>query len=117
MEFRTSYSRTHSKGEPGGGQIVVERKGYISNKVRIENMMLAGQRLIDYRKEKYDFSDGEEIDEMFIDPTRKKSFDLAEATQLQFETEERLRQQKAYAEKLAKEAQEALEAVKKPYRS
>lgn len=113
MEFRTQYTRTPSKGEPGGGVSKTERAGYIPAKARIENLMLAGQRLVNYRKEMYDFQDGEEIDESFYDPTRNKSFDLADGTQMGTEARAKLKAQALKAEAAAKAAQEAQEALEK----
>lgn len=113
MEFRTQYNRTPSKGEAGGGPCHTERAGYIPNKIRINNMMLAGQRLVDYRKEKYDWPDGTEIDEDFYDPTRARGFDLAEATQISIETEERIQSAQRATKKAREEAEKAAEASKK----
>lgn len=93
---------------------ITESAGYITAKQRIENMILAGQRLVEFRKEQFDFPD--KIDENFSDPTRDKNFDLADATMLSLENEERLKQQKAENDKkLAEEKQkkEALEAAEK----
>ena len=42
-------------------------------------MILAGQRLVEHRKEMYDFSDGKDIDESFTDPTRSKNYDMSDA--------------------------------------
>lgn len=58
----------------------VEMQGYIKAKERIENMILAGQRLMEHRKDLYDFQEGEEVDLDFEDPTRTKGFDMADAT-------------------------------------
>lgn len=81
MKFQTKYSRKEfSKTyEKGGGKRMVETAGYIPAKQRIENMIMAGQRLALARKELYDF-DGE-VDENFEDPTRRPGYDLADAFQ------------------------------------
>lgn len=85
MDFYTHYRRPERILEKGGGVSAVERAGYISAKSRIENIMAAGERLASYRKATYDFEDGE-IDENFIDKTREKGYDLADA----FQDQERL---------------------------
>lgn len=72
--------RYKSKPETNNGQRLVEKQGYISAQKRIENLMLAGQRLNIARKEQFDFPDGN-IDENVYDPTRRKDYDLAEAFQ------------------------------------
>jgi len=83
MQFQTKYSHEKSPGEVNLGKNLVEKAGYIPAQTRIENMILAGQRLVEHRKEMYDFSDGKDIDENYIDPTRSKNFDMADAFQIQ----------------------------------
>lgn len=80
MDFTTRYNHKPDTGEANNGPKIVESAGYINAKTRIENMMLAGQRLVDYRKAKYDSNNGEDIDDIPIDPTRSGSYDLADAT-------------------------------------
>lgn len=79
MLFQTKYTHQKSPGEVNLGKKLVERAGYIPAQARIENMILAGQRLIEHRKEMYDFSDGNDIDETFSDPTRSKNYDMTDA--------------------------------------
>lgn len=88
MNFSTPYQEKRFKTPPevNSGETLVETAGYISAQKRIENMILAGQRLVDYRKGQFDFPDGQ-IDESFQDPTRSPNFDLADATQLQMQAE------------------------------
>lgn len=91
MKFNVQHNYTkHSQPEQNHAKCLVEKAGYISAQKRIESMILAGQRLVDYRKNQFDFPDGK-IDEDFDDPTRIKSFDLADATQLQLRTEASLK--------------------------
>ncbi|QCS36921.1 hypothetical protein [Tortoise microvirus 26] len=89
MEFRTSYSNrpvvTTEKSSPID---ITERVGYISLTKQIQNLRLAGQKLVLSRAEQYDFSDfdfskEEFYDSIGYDPTVKKSFDFAEAYALQ----------------------------------
>ena len=79
MLFQTKYTHEKSPGEVNLGKNLVEKAGYIPAQARIENMILAGQRLIEHRKELYDFSDGKDIDENFTDPTRSKNYDMSDA--------------------------------------
>ena len=79
MQFQTKYTHEKSPGEINLGKNIVERAGYIPAQARIENMILAGQRLVEHRKEMYDFSDGKDIDESFSDPTRSKNYDMSDA--------------------------------------
>lgn len=87
--FITHYNKTPFPGEKNPGKDVVERAGYIPAKIRIEEMILAGQRLRSYRAEQFDFPDGE-IDENFTDPTRNLNYDLADATQQGLQVSDRL---------------------------
>lgn len=84
---------------------ITESAGYITAKQRIENMILAGKRLVQYRKEQFDFQYDEKIDFNYNDPTRSKNFDMADASQLELQTTERLREQKANMEQKNKESE------------
>lgn len=94
MEFNTHYNRKRSKGEINSGEIIVETAGYISAKQRIENLINAGQRLVESRASQYDFDGSKPIDEDFYDPTRLKSYDMADATQDMLAVEAKLASQK-----------------------
>lgn len=82
-----------------------EQAGYISPQKQIENMILAGRRLDDYRKGQYDFDSEEEIDEELYDPTRSGNFDLADATQAQIIANNALSEQALKASQNAQEPQ------------
>lgn len=85
MLFRTHYNgnQFEKKYERVDDTRLTESAGYISAKQRIENLIFAGQRLIQARAEQYDLSGeytDEDEDNIRIDPTRRKDFDLADAT-------------------------------------
>lgn len=102
MIFQTTYSeKLKTPPEINSGETLVEKAGYVSSQKRIESMILAGQRLVELRKAQYDFPQGMEIDETFHDPTRNLNFDLADASQLQIQTEASLK-----ASQTAQEAQQ-----------
>ena len=98
VQFRTAYDRPPVKLEINKDEKLVETAGYIPAQKRIENMINAGQRLVDYRKSQYDFDDEKSIDPDFRDPGRSLNFDMADATQLQLSTAERLRASQARQE-------------------
>lgn len=85
MQFHTQFQDKEIpfKFDEGGGPCEVETAGYIPAQKQIENMIAAGRRLQDYRREQFDFNPGEEIDEDFYDPTRNKNFDMADGFQMQ----------------------------------
>lgn len=98
--YQTRVNRSRSEPEKNSGISKVEKAGYITAKKRIENMILAGQRLIQSRKEQYDFVDSEP-DESFDDPTRRKNYDPADATQDGFYAQSRIKASKErYKEKV-----------------
>ena len=53
MNFATQYKKHTNIPEKNSGEILVEKVGYISAQQRIENLLLAGQRLEQSRKEQY----------------------------------------------------------------
>lgn len=89
MQFNTHYKRERQSPEMNSGELLLEKAGYITAQQKIENLINAGARLIQARKDAYDFPDGK-IDKTYDDPTRKKNFDMAEAFQLREATRHRL---------------------------
>ena len=98
------------KGEVLTGDTQTEQSGYVDPKRQIEDMILAGRRLDEARKNQYDFPSEEDIDEDLYDPTRSGNFDLSDASQMQFEAAERIKADKAL--KASQTAQNAPEGVK-----
>lgn len=83
MVFNTRENRIKKNYEVNSGRVVVEQAGYISKQKRIDNIIAAGQRLIMARSEMYDYPPGVEPDiNAPMDPTRRKDFDLADASML-----------------------------------
>ena len=82
MEYCTKYRRPNLKEEILDPVSKTETAGYIRAEDQITAFIDAGRRLDEYRREMYDFGDGEEVPDDFIDPTRSGSFDLADATML-----------------------------------
>jgi hypothetical protein len=64
-------------------------------------MMLAGERLDQWRNAVYDFQPGEDVDEEFDDPTRRPNFDWADADHLMRVVE---RNRKRYERDLVEQA-------------
>lgn len=92
------------QGEIISSETITEQSGYIEPKRQIEDMIMAGRRLDEARKNQYDFDSEDSIDESAYDPTRAKNFDLSDASQIQFEANERLREQRLKASQTAQEA-------------
>jgi len=106
MEFQTKYNRMQQKAEKNSGEKITETAGYIPSKVRIENLMLAGLRLKEYRMEQFDFQE-HQVDDSYFDPTRSKNFDLADISAMRRDLEERNKAKKAEAKKAQEEALKA----------
>jgi len=81
MDIKNAYmKRPEYEGEDNSGEELVETSGYISAEVQIENMILAGERLDEYRRQMYDYPEGlKEGEEAKLDPTRRKGFDVIDA--------------------------------------
>lgn len=90
--FYTPFVKASRKGEENSGELKVETAGYIPAKMQIENILDAGRRLENYRKENYDFQPGEQEYDFPI-PDRTPNFDMADASQIASETEFRLQTQ------------------------
>jgi len=83
------------KGQKNSGPKLVETAGYIPAKIQIENMMIAGFRLDQARKLKYDYeSQNEQMEAYQMDPTRRPGYDPADA----------IRDARTYSEKLLQQA-------------
>lgn len=122
MEYRVGYLKDWSRDlDPGGGKIITEMHGYIPVQKRIENIMEAGGRLVEHRTAEayYHFRTGEEYDLSFDDPTQRKGYDPADATQDNYANKARLKasqslldqqraEQKAEADLKAAEAEKSL---------
>lgn len=98
-------NRPAGRGIKVSGPRCVETAGYIPAKTQIENLMIAGQRLGEYRKEMYSFDTGV-ADDGHFDPTRNPNYDMADAYQDSKAVKERIKQQK-------EKAQEAAEQLRK----
>lgn len=112
FQTRLSVSVRERKYETPDSKSETEQAGYIPPKQQIEQMILAGRRLDDFRKEQFDFDSEEEIDEELYDPTRSVNFDLADATQMQIAVKQSLTEQAVTASKTAQEPLQATVAKK-----
>lgn len=83
--------------EVGGGEKLVDASGYVSAEEQILNMLNAGMRLDESRKEMYDtdedFGDDSDFDSVGFDPTRLPGVDPADISQLDRSLGYRMRKQ------------------------
>lgn len=96
MEFQTPYNRGKFKfvHEVNSGVQETETAGYIPKNLQIRQMMLAGERLDQWRDAVYDFKPGEPVNMDFVDPTRSPGFDWSDASMLLRIAEENARKYK-----------------------
>jgi len=97
MKLFTQWRRPPRNPEVMDPLTITESAGYVPSKVQIENLIMAGKRLQSFRKEMYDFPDGANVDESYEDPTRGPGFDLADATRIARDVDQRIRAQAAAA--------------------
>lgn len=77
------------------GPKITETAGYISIKQQVENILRAGERLTEYRREHYDYGNEKEDDGETIDPLRNPNFDLADASEILSEQTEKIENAKS----------------------
>lgn len=94
MLFQNKYNRFPRQYEKPSGISKVEVAGYIPAKTKIESLIQAGARLIQSRKEQYDYPPGTNVtgDEP-IDPTRHLKLDRVEIDAMRNALEDRLEEQ------------------------
>lgn len=97
MKFFNQWVRPPKKPEKMDPLTITESRGYIPPHVQVENLLQAGRRLVEFRKEQYDFPPGEKPDESFEDPTRRPGYDLADASRDLLDVDARLRASAAAA--------------------
>lgn len=97
MKFFTQYDRPDLIEEVMSDDSITETAGYIPPERQIVDMINAGVRLGEFRKEAYDFGSGEEVPDDYIDPTRSPNFDMADAQAINLAVNKRLVDQSAAA--------------------
>ena len=114
MLFQNKYNRFPRQYEKPSGISKVEVAGYIPAKTKIESLIQAGARLIQSRKEQYDFPPGTHVtgDEP-MDPTRHPKLDRTEIDAMRSALEDRLEQQ-IRAKKAREIEKDKLESLKDP---
>lgn len=104
LQKKSKYSP--DKGEVLDGTRLTESAGYVPAKVRIEEMIVAGERLVDYRRGKYDFPPDsnvpEDEQEAYVDVLRTPGLDMADVSQMAQQV----------ADKLEVQAKDAIEKRK-----
>lgn len=108
MKINKHYDVNRSPREINSGEILVEMAGYVPAKARIESIIDAGKRLLDFRMDQFDSYQPHFNEEEFFDPTRSPNFDLVDAQRYA----EGVKARMELAVKNAKEAKEKSEQLK-----
>jgi hypothetical protein len=85
LNFGTKYVREKDIGEINSGEIITNKVLMFNAQQIVSDMMRAGVRLMNHRalNQNADFKADEEVPDDYIDPTRNKNFDMADATALE----------------------------------
>jgi len=113
VQLYTQHRRPPKRPEKMDPLTLTESAGYLPSKVQIENLIQAGKRLVQWRKEQYDFPEDQDVDESFEDPTRRPGYDLADASRDGAAVAARLRAQ-AKADRAAKDTAKAVKFDSEP---
>lgn len=84
-------------GEHNSGEILVEIGSYVPLEAQINDMILAGERLAEYRASEFDIPPGEEIPEDYLNPLHKWDFDVIDAAKFGNALQEKMRKEQAAA--------------------
>lgn len=111
-KITTQTIRPDRDFEENSGERIVETAGYIPPNIQIKNMIDAGVRLEEYRRELYDIGKDEKLNDqnMQVDITRYGTADMVEADIELNKITERLEENH---EKLQEEAKQRIEREKK----
>lgn len=82
----------------------VDQVGFVTFEQQVNSLLLAGERVMAWKREAYDFPDGE-VDEVSAkpDPTMDVGFDMADASEILRKTQEDIELAKAEKEVAEKE--------------
>lgn len=73
---------------------VVERSGFVPLRNRVLALLQSGERLLQARKDAFQYAEDEEPDEFEVDPTLQQDFTELDALQSQNEIVERIKEKK-----------------------
>lgn len=109
----TQRKRPPRKSEMNTGELKMETAGYIPAKDQIMNIINAGRRLENYRRENYDFEPGQKEYDFPI-PDRAPNFDMADASRIAEEVQDSLDlQAESLKQTKDKEAKEKADQIAK----
>jgi len=103
---------------------LLDADGYIPAQTQVENLLLAGRNLEEYRREMYEYPDGVKEDDPPMDPSRRRGFDPVDAQHIMQDVRRKLdeakkakKKQNKQMEKQSDEVQERVEIQREPEKS
>ena len=107
VEVYSHFRRTKDVKEINSGEQITETAGYIPADVQIQDMIAAGMRLGEYRREMYDFAADEEVPEDYMDVTRSPGVDVVDVERAGIAVNAKI----AEAQELLRKAEEEKAAI------
>ena len=111
-EVYSHFKRPKDVKEINSGEQITECSGYIPADVQIQDMIAAGMRLGEYRREMYDFAADEEVPEDYMDVTRSPGVDVVDVERAGIAVNAKIAEAQELLRK-AKEEKPALDVEKK----
>ena len=82
VEVFSQFKRPKPEKEINSGEQITETAGYIPADIQIQDMIAAGMRLGEYRREMYDFGADEEVPDDYVDLTRSPGVDVVDVEKI-----------------------------------
>ena len=105
VKVYTWYNAPPEEHEQNDGKSITEQS-FVPAHIQIAQMMRSGELLDQYRKGLYDFTEEEDDDMEWSDPTRSPNFDLADASAILTSLSERQKEAARASQKAKDEAEQ-----------
>jgi len=92
MAYRNNSEQWSSKDDLN--KMVVERSGFVPLRNRVMALLQSGERLLQARKDAFQYAEDEEPEEFDVNPTLQQDFTELDALQTQNEIVERIKEKK-----------------------
>ena len=92
MAYRNNSEQWSEDGDLN--KLVVERSGFVPLRNRVLALLQSGERLLQARKDAFQYAEDEEPEEFEVDPTLQQDFTELDALQTQNEIVERIKDKK-----------------------
>lgn len=100
MAYRNNSEQWSSKDDLN--KQVVERSGFVPLRNRVLALLQSGERLLQARKDAFQYAEDEEPEDFEVDPTLQQDFTELDALQSQNEIVERIKEKKKNVRRISK---------------